>query len=100
MTETTQESVEIINPIKLKMFFSLTSGEIYEVQEDEVKNLDEHQVPLLQRPTNNCKKCYDRLYIGKHMSMTPEGWQFDYYMMCPKCSKKCIDFNQIIANGV
>ena len=95
--EEVKEEVKDTTP-SLKMFFSLTSGEIYQVQEDEVKNLDEHQVPLLKRPSDKCKQCYGRMYSGKHMQMTQQGWEVDYYVPCPKCSKKCIDFNTIISN--
>ena len=45
-------------------FYSLLSGEIYEVGRDELENLDQFQVPVKEMPSQSCKKCYGRGYIG------------------------------------
>ena len=71
---------------ELKLFFSLISGDMYYVEEDEVKNLDKSQVPLLKKPKENCKKCYGRFYT---MFETIKK----YYIPCPKCMKTCVDWD-------
>lgn len=48
-----------------KIFFSLFSGQVYELPEDEVLSADEGQIPLLNNPKPNCKKCYGRGYTDK-----------------------------------
>ena len=68
-----------------KLYFSLFSGQIYEVPEDEVKNLDEAQIPLLERPKQNCNKCFGRGYIYKDIKS-------GFYTVC-KCMKDKINFN-------
>jgi hypothetical protein len=71
-----------------QLMFSLITGEIYTILSDELKVMDEYQVPLKQKPQSNCSKCYGRLYIGKdHIHQL--------YIMCPKCSIKCIDTEKI-----
>lgn len=70
---------------ELKLFFSLVSGEMYYIEEDEIKNLDNSQVPLLKKPKSNCKKCYGRFYTGFEVNKK-------YYMPCTKCSKSCVDW--------
>lgn len=87
---------ETTNQPSLRLFFSLTSGEIYNIAEDEVKNLDKNQIPLKNRPKDNCKKCYGRMYESKHLRKESEGWVFDYYTPCSKCSKKCVDFEYLL----
>lgn len=80
---------------ELKCYFSLISGEIYYVEPDEVKNLDSAQIPLKSKPKCNCKTCYGRFYVGKHSKMVGNNWQHDYYIPCPKCSQKYIDFDNL-----
>ena len=82
-----------MNNNNLKYFFSMISGEIYSVEEDEVKNLGKDQIPLKEKPNGNCKKCYGRFYTGRHNSMSGGKWVPDYYIPCPKCAQKCIDWN-------
>lgn len=45
-----------------KIFYSLFSGIIYEVEDREVKNLDDGQIPLKSKPTPSCNHCYGRGY--------------------------------------
>ena len=71
-----------------KLFFSIISGEIIEVPDDEVKNLEEHHVPLLSRPKRTCKHCYGRGYFA----FEPER---QYYLICRCMSKKHIDHNAL-----
>ena len=64
-------------------FYSLLSGEIYEVGRDEIKNLDQFQVPLKGSPKTSCKKCYGRGFVGFDVHRK-------YYRMC-KCLNSQID---------
>lgn len=70
---------------KIKLFFSMLSGNIYEIEEDETKNLDNFQVPLIKKPHHSCKKCYGRLYTGQNDTK-------QFYIICRSCGRKCIDF--------
>lgn len=73
-------------PKKRKLFLSIISGEIYEIDEDEIKNLDAYQIPLKQRPNSSCKKCYGRGYIGFNIITKS-------YELCRRCGRKIIDFD-------
>jgi len=73
---------------ELKLFFSLISGDMYYVEEDEVKNLDKSQVPLKKKPSSSCKKCYGRFYIGLETKSKS-------YVPCPKCISKCVDWSAL-----
>lgn len=79
----------------LRLYFSIISGELYHIEEDEIKNLDETQIPLLKKPSSSCKKCYGRFYVGQQAYNTPSGWKNGYYLPCPKCAKKCVDFSRM-----
>ena len=72
----------------LKLFFSLISGDMYYVEEDEIKNLDKSQIPLTVKPKSNCKKCYGRFYTALETKKK-------YYIPCPRCMKKCVDWNAL-----
>ena len=88
--------VEETKQTPLRLFFSLTSGEIYNIAEDEVKNLDKNQIPLKNKPPRKCNRCYGRMYEGKHLQKDTDGWTADYYIPCSKCSKKCVDFEYLL----
>ena len=81
-----------------KLFFSLVSGEIYSVSDDEISNQGNDRIPLLKKPDSSCKKCYGRLYIGKHAQQTPNGVVHDYYIPCPRCLQKCLDRSLVTAD--
>jgi hypothetical protein len=49
----------------MKTIFNVYSGSVFELQEDELKNLQEGEIPLERKPKASCKKCYGRGYIGK-----------------------------------
>lgn len=70
-----------------KIYFGILSGRVYTVDADEVKNLDEYQVPIKDKPKPSCKRCFGRGYTGIHTN--PK-----YYAIC-KCIHKHIDFNAI-----
>ena len=65
------------------LFYSLLSGDVYSVTEDELDNLDQFQIPIKAKPSGSCKKCHGRGYIGFDIHKK-------YYSMC-KCTAKHID---------
>ena len=70
-----------------KLYYSLLSGDIYEIGVEEIDNLDDFQIPLTAPPKSSCKKCYGRGYIGYDAMKK-------YYPMC-RCIVKNIDKEQI-----
>ncbi len=74
--------------MKTKLYFSVNTGEIYEVWEDEEETLDHFQVPLISRPKSNCKQCYGRFHVGFNM-------ETEMYAVCSKCSKKYTDWEKL-----
>ncbi len=84
----TIDSEQITPGIQNKLFFSLISGELYKVQEDEVKNLDNFQIPLVKPPLSHCRKCYGRMHIG--FNDTHQRFE-----ICHRCGRACIDFKAI-----
>jgi len=71
-----------------QLYFSATSGVIYELPKDMNKALDQYQVPLLNQPKSNCTKCFGRLYTGYNLSLKA-------FNICPKCGHRIIDYVQI-----
>jgi len=72
----------------LKLFFSMVSGELYFLGEDEIKNVDNAQIPMLKKPNSNCKQCYGRFHVGFETKKK-------YYIPCPKCKNKCVDWDAL-----
>lgn len=66
----------------MKLFYSIFSGIIYEVFDQEVPNLDEGQVPLKQRPKPSCSTCYGRGYNSHDKAK-------GIYPIC-RCMRKCL----------
>jgi len=85
---------------KLKIYFSLISGDIYYIEEDEIKNLDQTQIPLKQKPRSNCKQCFGRFHIGKHMNKVDGSWHGNYYIPCPKCKATCVDWKAMKSEDI
>ena len=73
---------------KKLLYFSLFSGQIYDVPEDEVKLLDGFQIPLIERPKDTCRKCYGRFYTAFN---TTGG----YYEVCASCARKYVDAKRL-----
>ena len=69
------------------IYYSLLSGEVYEIANDECENLDDFQIPLTARPKSNCDSCFGRGYIGYDRLKK-------YYPMC-RCIMKKIDKERI-----
>lgn len=67
-----------------QLMFSLLTGDMYEIEKDEYNNMDKYQLPLTNKPSPSCKKCYGRMYTGKHLSL-------NIYIPCSRCMNKCID---------
>lgn len=72
------------------LYFSMFGGHIYEVSPEEEKVLDSFQIPLKSMPNPTCKKCYGRLHIGYDIKNK-------HYILCPKCLKKCLSGEKILA---
>ena len=68
--------------------FSIYSGLLYSVGEEEFSLLDDGQIPLTKKPSN-CKKCYSRGYIGFNVDKV-------MYMPCT-CIHKVTDSSRVHA---
>jgi len=44
--------------------FSIITGQVFPIQEDDKPLLYSYQIPLTTKPKSNCKKCYGRGYTG------------------------------------
>jgi len=71
---------------ELKLYFSMISGDMYYIEEDEIKNMNSSQLPLIGKPKDNCKKCHGRFHQGYEIHKK-------YYVPCSKCFKKYIDWS-------
>lgn len=69
-------------------YFSLFGGTIYQESSDVEPILDAFQIPLKRKPDSSCKVCYGRMYTGYDCIQR-------HYILCSKCSKKCIDIDKI-----
>lgn len=72
---------------KKLIYYSLLSGDVYDIGEDEIENLDDFQIPLTKNPKSNCKRCFGRGYIGYDAIKK-------YYPMC-RCIAKHIDKERV-----
>ena len=63
------------------VYFSIITGEIYEVPDYMKDVLDHYQLQLSAVPKDNCRKCYGRFYT----SYDPK---LKVYNLCPRCAKK------------
>lgn len=70
------------------LFFSLTSGVIYELLESYTKKLDVYQIPLTSKPKESCRKCFGRFYTGYNTSQK-------VFKVCEKCIIKHADHKKI-----
>lgn len=68
--------------------FSVVTGKIFDINEDEKDTLTSFQLVLTRVPDKNCPKCFGRMHIGKNI-------QKGFYEICPKCLSKCIDFKDM-----
>lgn len=86
-TQVTARLVGEDNTVK-QLMFSLITGDVYSIELDEMKNMDKYQIPLKQKPSASCKKCYGRMHVGFNTTTK-------VYMPCRRCVTKCVDFKQI-----
>ncbi len=70
------------------MYLSLTTGQIYTIEKDEIKHQDVYQLPLKKRPSVSCNKCYGRGYIGTSKKTK-------MLTLCNTCMRKCVDTDLI-----
>lgn len=76
----------------MKWVFSLFSGELYQVDESQIKKLDAFQIPLKDKPSEKCSKC--RGLFRTNYYATGKRWEF-----CKSCGKKLIDYT-ILTNRI
>jgi hypothetical protein len=69
----------------IKNIYSVFSGTYYEVPEKDVQLLNVGQIPLVKKPSSNCKKCYGKGHNGRDITSFA-------YQVC-SCVRKNIDFN-------
>jgi len=81
---------EVESKQKLIRVFSLLTGQVTQIESDEVKTMDEWQVPLKKEFPYSCKKCNGRGYIGYH-SIPGEPEEDKQLVPCPSCMRKCVD---------
>ena len=69
--------------MKTKLYaFSVITGQVFDIDEDDVKTLFNYQIPITEQPNSKCKKCYGRGYTGIDANTK-------FYHMCP-CTSKSI----------
>lgn len=69
-----------------KMYaISIVTGEIFPIEEADVKLLFSYQIPLKTKPKSGCKKCYGRGYISIDS-------QTKLHHLC-SCTTKCVADN-------
>jgi hypothetical protein len=81
------------NIITKQLLFSLITGEVYEIESDELKNMDKYQIPLVRRPSHSCRKCHGRMHIG----FNPKT---KVYELCNSCVRKCVDFKKFYGEHI
>lgn len=71
-----------------RICFSAATGKIFEINEDEIPQLEVNQLLLVSRPDVKCKKCFGRFHVGKNLTSGS-------YTICPKCAILCLDFSSL-----
>ena len=75
-----------------RYYFSLATGEIYQIEKEDIPVLFEYQIPLLKRPSSSCKGCYGRGSVGQDSVKK-------FFHPC-KCLEKVIDNENFKKNHV
>lgn len=70
-----------------QLMFSMITGDIYEIEADELKIMDKYQIPLVKKPSPSCRKCYGRMYSDYNSTLK-------LYTPCSKCVNRCVDFSK------
>lgn len=61
---------------------SIVTGEVFQIEKEDVKLLYNYQIPLKAKPKSNCRQCYGRGYTGRDSKN-------HLYILC-SCVSKCI----------
>lgn len=70
--------------MKNKLYaFSVITGQVFDIDEDDIKTLFNYQIPITEKPNSSCKKCFGRGYSG-----IDTNTKFHY--MCACTSKNII----------
>jgi hypothetical protein len=65
-----------------KLFvFSVITGEVYPIEQEDVKTLFKYQIPLTDKPRSSCNRCYGRGYAGVDPTTK-------FYQICSCMSRK------------
>ena len=67
----------------MKHIFNVYSGQAFNLQDEELVNLQEGEIPLERSPKSSCKKCYGRCYTGKDKER-------NIFQPCPQCVERNI----------
>lgn len=73
----------------MSYYFSIFGGYIYNVNENEEKVLDSFQIPLKDKPSNSCNKCYGKFYTGYDVGKR-------HFVACTKCMKKYLNAEKLL----
>jgi predicted Zn-ribbon and HTH transcriptional regulator len=72
----------------LVKYFSIITGEVYDIPSDFEKILDNYQLKMISSPNSSCKECYGRFYNFYNPKLK-------IYNVCPKCAVKCLSMDDI-----
>ena len=51
--------------MKNKLYaFSVITGQIFDIDEDDIKTLFNYQIPITEKSNPSCKRCFGRGYTG------------------------------------
>ena len=65
----------------MTLVFSMISGELFYIYDDEVPALEDYNIVLKDTPSSSCKQCYGRFHVGYETTGK-------YYVPCPRCMRK------------
>ena len=68
------------------LILNLVTGEQYQIETDEINNIQDYELPLKKKIPTSCSRCWGRGWIGRETI----GKQ-SRIVPCVKCINKCID---------
>jgi len=68
---------------EFRYYYSLITGRVERILQDEIKLLEVYQIPLFKRPKSSCNKCYGKTYSNYD--------KFNKVYIPCSCVKKNID---------
>ena len=64
--------------------FSIITGQVFPIEQDDIKLLYSYQIPLTGKPKSNCNKCYGRGYTGIAVKTK-------FHIMCQCTAKQILE---------